>query len=95
MTIHDVSHLGNPDLDLARSYGVSLSPERNLQKAFEHKKLHHAEIWSALIGLLSDPPPPPYSVMPPTQQDRDMGERREREAWERGVARKKLVLEQM
>lgn len=92
LTIHNVAHLGNPDAALAKSYGVCLSPEENLVKAFEAKRLDHAEVWAILHGLLCDTPPP-YSALPPP--DRDTTVRRDREAWERGMARKKLVVEQL
>ena len=93
MTIHDVSHLGNPDVNLAQSYGVSLSPEINLQHAFDAKRLDHAEVWSTLRSLLSDPPPPPYSAHHDLVAEAEA--RREKEVWERGTARKKLVLDEM
>jgi hypothetical protein len=93
VTVHDVAHLGNPDANLARKYGLSLSPEQNLARAFNAKRLDHAEVWATLAGLLAEQPPPPYSVLPPL--DRDAGVRRDRETWERGMARKKLVLNQL
>jgi len=93
VTLHDVSHFGNPDAHLARVYGMSLSPEQNLARAFEAKRLDHAEVWATLRGLFSEQPPPPYSVLPPL--DRETEVRRDRDAWERGVARKRLVLDQL
>jgi hypothetical protein len=93
LTIHDVSHFGNPDAHLARLYGMSLSPEQNLRRALDAKRLDHAEIWATLQGLLYDQPPPPYSAQPPA--DLDAEQRRDREAWERGMARKKLVLDDL
>lgn len=93
VTLHDVSYFGNPDANLAKRYGMSLSPEQNLARAFNAKRLDHAEIWATLAGLLAEQPPPPYSVLPPV--DRDAEIRRDRENWERGMARKKLVLDQL
>jgi len=74
-------------------YGMSLSPDQYLLRAFEAKRLDHAEVWATLKGLFSEQPPPPYSALPPP--DRDAEVRRDREAWERGMARKKLVLNQL
>lgn len=72
---------------------MSLSPERNLRRAFDAKRLDHAEVWATLHGLLYDQPPPPYSAQPPV--DPDAESRRDRESWERGMARKKLVLDEL
>lgn len=93
LTIHDVSYMGNPDAVLARAYGMSLSPEMNLRRAFDAKRLDHAEVWATLSGLLGDQPPPPYSAQPPVDPYEEV--RRDREAWERGIARKKLVLDEL
>ena len=107
MTIHDVSYLGNPCASLAESYGLSLSPERNLVAAFEAKRLDHAEVWSVLVGLLYPLlPPPAYSLVPldgsvaapgpfGTSGDDEFDIGRDREAWERGMARKRLVLDEL
>ncbi|ORY26858.1 hypothetical protein BCR39DRAFT_560289 [Naematelia encephala] len=90
-TIHNVSALGYPDAHLAKLYSTSV--ESNLYLAFERKRLDHAQIWATLQGLLTEPPPP-YSRHPPLVRDVDAA-RREREIWERGIARKKLVLDKI
>ncbi|ORX34388.1 hypothetical protein BD324DRAFT_683340 [Kockovaella imperatae] len=92
LTIHNVFRLGHPDLALAKAYGTSTSLRRNLHIAFDAKRLDHAQLWSTLEGLLSDPPPP-YSVHPPRPDFLDR--RAERVEWERSMARKQSVLNQI
>jgi hypothetical protein len=90
VTVHDVSYLGNPDAGLARAYSRTL--ESNLFHALDAKRLDHAVIWSTLRGLLTDPPPP-YSQHPIPQREADP--RRERDQWEKGIARKRALVDQM
>ncbi|WVQ84028.1 hypothetical protein IAT38_006173 [Cryptococcus sp. DSM 104549] len=90
MTIHDVSYLGSPSATLARVYGMSV--EGNMGYALEAKRLDHAEVWATMRGVLADPPPV-YSVLPELVGQEDP--RRERVDWERGMARKKKVLDQL
>lgn len=87
MTIHDVSHLGNPDAHLARIYATSL--ERNITLALEAKRWDHAEVFATLHGLLADPPPP-YSRHPPLKRAFDS-----QRDFERGTARRKIILDDM
>ncbi|WWC59175.1 uncharacterized protein I303_101724 [Kwoniella dejecticola CBS 10117] len=91
MTIHDVSHLSQPHAGLAKVYSISV--EKNLVHALEAKKLDHAEVWSTLRGVLTDPPPG-YSVLPPPNS-RAGDSRRGRHEWERSMMRKKRVVDQM
>lgn len=77
-------------MHLAKVYGSSL--ESNIYHALDAKRLDHADIWSALRGVLEDPPPP-YSRHPAL--DRDVALRREREWWERSTARKAALLDVM
>lgn len=90
VTVHDVSFLGNPDPSLARVY--SSLPENNLFHAMEAKRYDHVDIWAALRALLSDPPPP-YSRHP--RLGRELDTRKEREIWEKGIARKRELVDQM
>ncbi len=90
LTIHDVSHLGNPDAHLARMY--SSSWEHNIAIAFEAKRLDHAEVFATLHGLLADPPPP-HSRHPPLSREVDL--HHEREMCVQEVMRKKVTLDKM
>ena len=90
MTIHDASHLGQPDRDLASVYGMSVPT--NTVCALEAKRFDHAEVWATLRGVLSDPPPP-YSRHPPMSHADDV--RRQREMWEQGVTRRRALLATM
>ena len=90
MTIHDASRLGNPDPLLARIYTSSL--ERNIAAAIEAKRFDHAETFATLHGLLADPPPP-YSPHPPLDLKVDLF--RDRDIWEQGIAKRKLLIEDM
>lgn len=89
-TIHDVSYLGYPDYNLARDYNLSV--DNNYARAIEAKRLEHAAVWATLRGLLEDPPPP-YSKHPQLRREADA--RRERQDWERGMAQKQVILDQM
>nr|ACZ81474.1 CND01460 [Kwoniella heveanensis] len=91
MTIHNVSHLSQPSATLARLYKMSI--ENNLLQALEAKRLDHAEIWSTLRGVLTDPPPA-YSALPPIARRHD-DVRRERYIWEKSMARKKRIVDQV
>ncbi|WWC67663.1 uncharacterized protein I206_101574 [Kwoniella pini CBS 10737] len=91
MTIHDVSYLSQPHAGLARVYSTSV--ENNLTHALEAKKLDHAEVWSTLRGVLSDPPPA-YTALPPLGH-RINGIKTERYGWERSMIRRKRVIDQM
>jgi hypothetical protein len=82
LTIH--TYPNGPSRELAKLYGESV--EGNLQVALELGRLDHARAWATIAGLLSEIPPI-------YQAKRD--ERREREVWERGVVRRKLILEEM
>ncbi|WVR04414.1 hypothetical protein IAU60_001416 [Kwoniella sp. DSM 27419] len=91
MTIHDVSHLGHLSYELAKVY--STNTESNLLYALEAKRLDHAEVWSTLRGVLSEAPPA-YSATPPVMgRPEDM--RRERYMWEKSMARKKHIVDQI
>ncbi|WVW78757.1 hypothetical protein I302_100718 [Kwoniella bestiolae CBS 10118] len=93
MTIHDVSQYTQLHAGLARVYST-ISVEDNLRHALDAKKLDHAEVWSTLRGVLSDPPPPAYSALPPPMAK--VGDiRRERYDWERSMVRKKKIVDQM
>ncbi|KAK8846765.1 hypothetical protein IAR55_005853 [Kwoniella newhampshirensis] len=92
MTIHDASHFfGQPSAALAKVYSMSL--ESNIYHAVEAKRLDHAEAWSTLKGVLADPPPA-YSALPPVHGKAE-DQRRERAVWEKSMARKKRVLDQL
>jgi hypothetical protein len=96
MTIHDTSIFGNPSTDLARAYGIPRGAdevERMIAVAAVKKRSDHVLVLEALRGVLEDPPPPPYSSCPPYEGLRD--QRLERERWERGVASRKDILDQM
>ncbi|OCF59100.1 vacuolar membrane protein [Kwoniella mangroviensis CBS 10435] len=93
MTIHDVSYYSQLHAGLAKVYSTT-SLENNLRHALDGKKLDHAEVWSTLRGVLSDPAPPAYSALPPPMAKvNDV--RRERYDWERSMVRKKKVVDQM
>jgi hypothetical protein len=89
-TIHDVSHLGHPDYQLARVY--TLSPENNFERAIEAQRLDHATVWATLRGLLDDPPPP---YTPHQDINREVDGRRARHNWERGLMQRRTILNQM
>ncbi|WVQ97798.1 hypothetical protein IAU59_004913 [Kwoniella sp. CBS 9459] len=91
MTIHNISHLAQPSASLARTYNVSV--ENNLLQALEAKRLDHAEIWATLRGVLTDPPPA-YSALPPIARRHD-DPRRERYIWEKSMAKKKHIVDQI
>ncbi|WVF70087.1 hypothetical protein IAT40_004874 [Kwoniella sp. CBS 6097] len=91
MTIHNVSHLSQPSATLAKLYSMSI--ENNLLQALEAKRLDHAEIWATLRGVLTDPPPA-YSALPPIAHRHD-DPRRERYIWEKSMARKKHIVDQI
>lgn len=89
-TIHDVSFLGFPDYSLAREYNLSV--ENNFARAIEAKRLEHAAVWATLRGVLEDPPPP-YSKHP--EVAREVDSRRARQDWERGMAQRRTILDQL
>lgn len=89
-TIHDVSYLGHPDYQLASVY--TMSPENNFERAIEAQRLDHATVWATLRGLLDDPPPP---YTPHQNINREVDGRRARHNWERGLAQRRTILNQM
>lgn len=89
-TIHDVSYLGFPDYNLARDYNLSL--ENNFARAIDAKRLEHAAVWATLRGILVDPPPP-YTKH--AEFEHDIDPRRARAGWERGMAHRQAILDQM
>lgn len=91
MTIHDVSYLGQPNIHLAKMYGMSV--EANMSYALEAKRLDHADVWATVRGILADPPPP-YTQLPQLDEKQDRV-RRERLIWEKGMERKKKVVDRL
>jgi hypothetical protein len=88
MTIHDTSHLfPGPSRALAQAYGTNI--ERNLATSLELGRMDHARMWATVGGLLGEAPPSYDSVFGKSDA------RREREIWERGVVRRRLILDEM
>ncbi|KIS02247.1 vacuolar membrane protein [Cryptococcus deuterogattii 2001/935-1] len=92
MTIHDVSYLGQPNVYLAKMYGMSV--EANMSFALEAKRLDHADVWATVRGILADPPPP-YTRLPQLDENQESLVRRERMVWEKGMERKKRVVDRL
>lgn len=95
MTIYNTSRFGNPSKDLAVQYGIPGDTgelDRLIGVAADAKRLDHVLVLEALRGVLEDPPPP-YSLHSAFMGEKDA--RVDRERWERGVAYRLEILDQM
>ena len=90
LTIHDVSTLGPPNIELARLY--TFSPEDNAQTALSLKRVDHAAIFGTLADLLNDPPPPYSRHSPLRSKDDTVKGLRSRQY---AMSAKKLILDKM
>lgn len=103
VSVRDFSHLGGvPHRALAEVYETTGLPDiicaRNTELALAAGKLDHAQAWSMLASVLSNVPPVNEEVRarhPSLPRGEQPAFSTANDAWDRKIARKKVIVDKM